>query len=104
MTKKFAVRTGLGLAGLMLLVGISMGAYGFNRAGERADCPGKMVCPITGEQVCRDQCPLVDANRLDCPGKIECPLTGELVCGDECPLGAASGTASDLPPCCRSSK
>ena len=26
--------------------------------------------------------------RPDCPGKIECPLTGELVCKDRCPLGA----------------
>lgn len=26
--------------------------------------------------------------RLDCPGKIECPLTGELVCKDRCPLDA----------------
>lgn len=24
--------------------------------------------------------------RIDCPGKIECPLTGELVCKDQCPL------------------
>lgn len=24
---------------------------------ERADCPGKIVCPLTGEMVCIDQCP-----------------------------------------------
>ncbi len=24
---------------------------------ERADCPGKIVCPITGELVCIDECP-----------------------------------------------
>lgn len=30
------------------------------------------------------------ASRADCPGKIVCPLTGELVCRDECPLNAAA--------------
>lgn len=25
---------------------------------ERADCPGKITCPLTGEEVCKDQCPL----------------------------------------------
>ncbi len=29
---------------------------------------------------------LRDPNRADCPGLIECPLTGELICADECPL------------------
>ncbi len=52
------------------------------------------------------------AERADCPGKITCPLTGEQVCKDQCPLGAegvteaASGTVSDataqagVPSCC----
>lgn len=26
-------------------------------------------------------------DRIDCPGKIICPLTGELVCEDQCPMG-----------------
>jgi hypothetical protein len=26
--------------------------------GEREDCPGKIVCPLTGEVICADQCPL----------------------------------------------
>ncbi len=55
-----------------------------------------------------------DAVRSDCPGKIECPLTGELVCKDRCPLAAAKDKTgaseeevtppvadSELPPCCR---
>lgn len=29
-------------------------------------------------------------DRPDCPGKIVCPLTGELVCKDRCPLGASA--------------
>ncbi len=41
-----------------------------------------------------------------CPGKVVCPLTGELVCKDRCPLktGPAANTSdekSSLPVCCR---
>lgn len=32
---------------------------------ERADCPGKIVCPITGELVCIDQCPAGAGARPD---------------------------------------
>lgn len=44
-----------------------------------------------------------DAERPDCPGKIICPLTGELVCKDRCPLGeeAAERQTNELPACCR---
>jgi hypothetical protein len=71
---------------------------------ERTDCPGKIICPVTGEIICRDQCPAIDQNRPDCPGRIVCPLTGELVCKDRCPLHK-SGTTADtqqtkVPPCC----
>lgn len=105
------VRKGLRIAGLLLLLGVSLGAYGFARTGERTGCPGKVVCPVTGEEICKDQCPLVDANRADCPGEIECPLTGELVCRDRCPLAVsaevstqAAASDDDLPPCCRGKK
>ena len=43
--------------------------------------------------------------RPDCPGKIICPLTGELVCKDRCPLGADTEAnkeeTPELPACCR---
>jgi hypothetical protein len=44
--------------------------------------------------------------RPDCPGKIVCPLSGDLVCADRCPLGTGTpaNTADDtspLPACCR---
>lgn len=69
---------------------------------QRADCPGTVTCPLTGEEVCRDQCPLLDPQRADCPGKIECPLTGELVCRDECPLtGATKADEVTKPRCCQ---
>lgn len=33
---------------------------------------------------------MASAERADCPGKIVCPLTGELVCIDRCPAGAGA--------------
>ncbi len=88
------------LVGLVALVGVV-----FARASsERSDCPGKIVCPLTGQEICRDKCPTVDPNRADCPGRIVCPLTGKLVCKDRCPLeknGTTTGTQqAKVPPCC----
>ena len=93
--------TAIWTTGLLVVLGATVFAYGINTSNARSDCPETIECPITGEEVCKDQCPLIDANRPDCPGKIECPLTGELVCRDECPLGATSGDEEALPPCCR---
>lgn len=68
----------------------------------RPDCPGQIVCPQTGELICRDRCSTVDPDRPDCPGRIECPLTGKLVCVDRCPVGrSAKNESAALPPCCR---
>ena len=39
-------------------------------------------------------------DRPDCPGQIRCPLSGELVCRDRCPL-EAQGTAQSQFSCCR---
>lgn len=90
--------------GLLFVLGVTVAAYGVTVGTTRSNCPGTVTCPITGEQVCKDQCPLIEANRADCPGKIECPLTGEFVCRDECPLSESTTetkAGSDLPPCCR---
>jgi len=90
------------IASLTALGALAAGAAGFASASKitatNDACPGKIVCPRTGELVCRDQCPRVDANRADCPGRIECPLTGELVCADRCPAEAEPGAT--LPTCC----
>jgi len=93
---------------LVVLVGaVTLGAIGLAAASsERSDCPGKIVCPITGKPVCKDQCPARDANRSDCPGQIVCPQTGKLVCRDRCRLIAngqeASGHASKpAGSCCK---
>jgi len=42
------------------------------------------------------------SERADCPGQIECPLTGELVCIDRCPVEQGKvTTASARPSCCQ---
>ena len=41
-------------------------------------------------------------DRPDCPGKIVCPLTGDLVCKDRCPLGTEQeNVESVVPSCCK---
>ncbi len=48
----------LALAAL-LAIGAGATAYTVSeRQTERPDCPGKIVCPLTGEPVCKDQCPI----------------------------------------------
>jgi hypothetical protein len=43
-----------------------------------------------------------DTSRADCPGKITCPLTGELVCVDRCPVEAQTAAVDEaLPSCCK---
>jgi hypothetical protein len=96
-------------AGLLLVLGVTVAAHALPNLGpSRGDCPGTVTCPLTGEKVCKDRCPLTDAARADCPGKIECPLTGEPICRDRCPLGTRSKIAADaqaeVPPCCRGKK
>jgi len=104
MNSKRIIWRAVGLLSILLLVGVTMAASGVVRSDQRADCPGTVTCPINGEEVCKDQCPLIDASRADCPGKVECPLTGELVCRDQCPLGAGDDeerSEDEVSPCCR---
>ena len=39
------------------------------------------------------------ATRPDCPGKIVCPLTGEIICADQCPARAKAAVGSGAPAC-----
>jgi hypothetical protein len=96
-------RSLLSLGGVVLVAASALGIAASTSA--RPDCPGKITCPLTGEVVCRDQCPNVDPDRADCPGRIECPLTGELVCADRCPLeqGRVATPATEA-DCCRENR
>jgi len=94
-------RGALTIVAVVALVGVASVALA-RVAGARADCPGKIVCPRTGELICRDKCPTVDDSRLDCPGRVVCPLTGKLVCKDRCPADQNNAsTDAALPPCCQ---
>ncbi len=42
-------------------------AVSLSPSSTRADCPGKVVCPLTGEPVCKDRCPLNEAQKEDKP-------------------------------------
>ncbi len=42
--------------------------------------------------------------RSDCPGKIVCSITGELICSDQCPVGEPSASETSVPSCCAVSK
>lgn len=93
------------IIGLLLILGVTVAASKGSTGMARSDCPGTIVCPMTGERICKDRCPAVDPERANCPGKIVCPLDGELVCRDECPLGETSEAATpeegDVPACCQ---
>jgi hypothetical protein len=47
-----------------------------------------------------------DPDRPDCPGRIVCPITGDTICADQCPLEAQARevslpvTEAPLRPCC----
>ncbi len=86
----------VGLLGLAALGALKPAAV----EADRPDCPGKIICPETGELICRDQCPTVDPDRPDCPGRIVCPLTGELICKDRCPLNATKDAIANAAPSC----
>lgn len=96
MTRRMWFRRLVALAGAVTLGGLGLAAA----SSERPDCPGKIVCPMTGKLVCKDQCPARDANRPDCPGQIVCPLTGQLVCKDRCPANGANASNSDATAPC----
>lgn len=100
MTRRIWLRRLLVVVGVLTLGGLGLAAA----SSERADCPGKIVCPLTGKLVCKDQCPARDASRPDCPGQIVCPLTGKLVCKDRCPANHQNvngGDPASVPPCCK---
>ena len=57
---------------LMAVASVALAASGLVAGNatpsERASCPGKIVCPLTGEPVCIDRCP-VDAPRVEIESK-----------------------------------
>lgn len=79
----------------LVAAGTAIGAYALTRSGKatRTDCPGTIACPITGETVCRDRCPLSGEQRETPSGSLGCD-------------GGAGGAKPDATPavkkgCCR---
>jgi hypothetical protein len=67
----FASIVVLGVAAL-----VSAGSeLALTRSAQRADCPGQIVCPLTGELVCKDRCPLDSTAQASTPVKAKacCP-------------------------------
>lgn len=64
---------------LSLAIAVALGvsaAYPLAFAsGGRSDCPGKIVCPITGEMVCSDQCPVGSSAANDVAGASCCAVS-----------------------------
>lgn len=85
------------LWGLALVTGAALGGLGIASVATHADAAAadRVACPQTGEPIDPADCDLVDADRADCPGRIECPLTGELVCRDECPVDEVPSCCAD---------
>lgn len=59
MTRRIAI-----VAAIAGMLGIG-GYAALATHGERADCPGKIICPLTGEPVCKDRCPVNKATDKD---------------------------------------
>lgn len=91
-TRRIVLATGVATLAAMVAGAAAVGS------APHAACSGKIVCPLTGELICRDQCPRVDPNRSDCPGRVECRVTGALICADRCPL--ETNAATTVPACC----
>lgn len=70
----------LAIAGVVGLLGAGTGWMAMGSADTtRPDCPGKIVCPLTGEQVCADRCPARSAKEATSANAAD-PL-----CGGACP-------------------
>ena len=46
----------------------------------------------------------VTFGRTDCPGKIICPLTGQVICADQCPMASHATATAEVPSCCKGAK
>jgi hypothetical protein len=75
--------------------GTGVGAYAVAGSGKatRSDCPDTIVCPVTGETVCRDRCPL-NGDPRDTPSVSPC-------CGERAGAANAAAKPAVKEGCCR---
>ena len=93
---KRPIIAGLGLA----LVGVLAAGGVAATTARSGDCPGTKICPLTGDLICVERCPVQHPDALACPGTIACPETGETICIDRCPLGVDTA-AAPVRDCCQ---
>lgn len=51
----------------IVTAGAAAACVSSNRSAEREDCPGKIICPITGDLICADECPAETAKTVALP-------------------------------------
>jgi len=74
----------LAIAGVIGLLSAGTGSMAVSVAEtSRSDCPGMIVCPLTGEDVCADRCPVEAMNTPSAASE-----TADALCGGACPAPA----------------
>ena len=95
--------TVLGLMVTTMVLGAGVLAHESVQAVSDEDfCLSEAFCLDAFKQIAASETPSFNAERADCPGQVTCPLTGELVCKDRCPLTSSVDeiVESDVPACC----
>ncbi len=64
----------IGLGPWWFMAGLA--AYALVSGEKREDCPGKIICSVTGQEICKDRCPIVTKEERPSPVGIAC-------CGSE---------------------
>lgn len=59
------------------LLGSGALAYALASGEKREDCPGKIICPLTGQEICKDQCPLLTHGEAPSPSEASCCGAGK---------------------------
>jgi len=75
MTRRRWILSTAAVAGMALtaLGGMKLAAA----KNDRSDCPGKIVCPLTGKLVCKDRRPLHKSSENDVAAKSSCCSKGK---------------------------
>lgn len=70
---------------VLLIVAVALIAGGaVSIASSGNDCPGVMTCPLTGQVICVERCPITHPDAEPCPGTKVCPTTGQTICVERC--------------------
>lgn len=104
-TKKLIPVLSVSMIGLIALVGVVMS----QSKGKASTCYAGMTLPTPEQSLNPNDSITDDSYRANCPGKILCPVTGKIICKDRCPLNkevknTTSKSKSNLSSCCTTKK